>query len=239
MAGCFTGSTKGANIYPQVPKYTGSQMELLASLTGPAREWVDKIPMYGSIPPEALKPYGAAPLQQQAFDYMSALPEQFAFDPNKITAAMAPVGQAARGLFGDLTEQIMGRLPEGMTRASGVANILGREGRRLSENLAAQFAPMQYQGYESALNRQQQLPQQLAALGTMQYGIPEAQRLFDLQRWQAGTIEASPRAGLLGSAFMQPYDTLVQQGFWSPGVGTQLLNMIGSIAGSFGGMTGS
>ena len=163
-----------------------------------------------TIPGMEFAPGGASPLQQQAFGMAG----------QDIGQMMAPVGDYAQNMFQQETiPAIMGALgSQGMARSSGAADILGRQGRNLSMGLASQFAPMQFQQ-----------PGMMAGLGGMQRGIGEEQTQFGLQRFMAGTPEQDPRLGFIGPAFTSAYDTAVQQGFYSPGLGTQILGAIGGM----------
>ena len=111
---------------------------------------------------------------------------------------------------------------QGMARSSGAPEILGRQARNLSLGMAAQFAPMQFQQ-----------PGMMAGLGGVQRGIGEEQTQFGLQRFMAGAPEQDPRLGFIGPAFTSAYDTAVQQGFYQPNIGTQLLGAIGPGIGSY------
>jgi len=68
-----------------------------------------------------------------------------------------------------------------------------------------------------------QMPEILSGLGQAQYGISDAQRQYGLQQFMAGAPEADPRLGFIGPAFTSAYDTAVQQGQFSSGLGSQLL----------------
>ncbi len=227
--GCFSGNIKGQSVQ-QIEKLTPEQQRLIALLSqkaGPAIQGVTG----ATIPGMEFAPGGPAPLQQQAFEQMGRLPGQMDFDPSQITGAMAPVGEFARqGFQQETIPAIMSALGAGGgARSSGAAGILGREGRNLELGLAAQFAPMQYQGLQESLGRQMQIPGMTAQMGGLQRGIGEEQRQFGLSRFMAGAPEADPRLGFIGPAFTSAYDTAVQQGFMSPGLGTQLLGAGGQI----------
>ena len=206
--GCFSGETKGQSI-TQVEKLTPEQRRLVALLSGKARPAIEGI-TGATIPGMEFAPGGPSPLQQQAFGMAG----------QDISQLMAPVGDYAQNMFQQETiPAIMGALgSQGMARSSGAPEILGRQGRNLSMGLASQFAPMQFQQ-----------PGMMAGLGGLQRGIGEEQTQFGLQRFMAGAPEADPRLGFIGPAFTSAYDTAVQQGFFSPGLGTQLLSEGGQI----------
>lgn len=232
--GCFSGETKGQSIQ-QVEKLTPEQQRLVSLLAGRAAPAIEQVPMRATVPGMEFAPGGPSALQQQGFEQMGRLPSQMDFDPARIEAAMAPVGEFARqGFQQETIPAIMGALgTEGAARSSGAAGILGREGRNLELGLAAQFAPMQYAGLQASLGRQMQIPGMTAQMGQLQRGIGEEQRQFGLQRFMAGAPEASPRLGFIGPAFTSAYDTAVQQGFYSPGLGTQLLGAGGAALGGY------
>jgi len=244
--GCFSGGTKGQSVQ-QVPKLTPDQEKLVAAMSQKALPAIEAMPQTSSLAPSALAPLGLSALQQQAVGMGSQLPNYLqspafgAFDPSQINMAMQPVGQYARQMFQQETvPSIMGALGyQGAARSSGAADILGREGRNLSMGLASQFAPMQYQGLQDQLNRQAMLPglasgvsSQMAGLGQLQASAPEAQRQWELSRWMSQTPEASPLLQFIGPALQtSAYDTAVQQGYYTPGLGSQLLGFGGSILG--------
>jgi len=173
-------------------------------------------------------PGGPSPLQEQAFGMMGQLPGMF---EGGIQQMMQPVGEFARqGFQQETIPAIMSALGAGgMARSSGAANILGREGRNLELGLASQFAPMQLQSQQMQMG----LPGMMAGMGGLQRGIGEEQTQFGLSRFMAGTPEQDPRLGFIGPAFTSAYDTAVQQGFMSPGLGTQLLAAGGSALGGY------
>ena len=73
----------------------------------------------------------------------------------------------------------------------------------------------------------------LASMGGLQRGIGEEGRQFDLSRFMAGRPEQNPLLDFMGPALGNAmYDTAVQQGYYQPGLGTQLL---GAGAGILGG----
>ena len=212
--GCFSGDVRGQSVQ-QVEKLTPEQQRLIALLSqkaGPAIQGVGG----ATIPGMEFAPGGPSQLQQQAFGMAG----------QDIGQLMAPVGDYAQNMFQQETiPAIMGALgSQGMARSSGAADILGRQGRTLSMGLAAQFAPMQFQQ-----------PGMMAGLGGLQRGIGEEQTQFGLQRFMAGAPEADPRLGFIGPAFTSAYDTAVQQGFFSPGLGTQLLQFGGNVLGGMAG----
>lgn len=221
--GCFGTSVKGQSTQ-QVDKFTPDQMRLVSELVRVAGPAIGNV-QGATIPGQEFAPGGPGPLQQQAFGLASQLPGQMAFDPSQINQAMQPVGDFAQNMFQQETiPGIMGGLGyQGAARSSGAADILGREGRNLSMGLAGQFAPMQYGAQQASLGRQQQLPGQLAGMGAIQQGFPEAQRQYGLQQFMAGAPEQDPRLGFIGPAFTSAYDTAVQQGVASQGLGSQLI----------------
>ena len=209
---CFGGETKGQSI-TQVEKLTPEQQRLVSLLAGQARPAIEGI-TGATIPGMQFAPGGPSPLQQQAFGMAG----------QDISQMMGPVSQFAQNMFQQETiPGIMGALgAQGMARSSGAAEILGRQGRNLGLGMAAQFAPMQFQQ-----------PGMMAGLGGLQRGIGEEQTQFGLGRFMAGTPEQDPRLGFIGPAFTSAYDTAVQQGFYSPGVGTQLLGALGAGMGGY------
>lgn len=200
--GCFSGGSKGGGTQ-KVEKLTPEQQQLVALLAARASPAIRGV-TGATIPGMQFAPGGPTTLQQQAFGMAG----------QDFGQLMAPVGQFAQNMFQQETiPSIMGALgAQGMARSSGAPEILGRQGRNLSLGLASQFAPMQFQQ-----------PGMMAGLGGMQRGIGEEQTQFGLQRFMAGTPEQDPRLGFVGPAFTSAYDTAVQQGFYSPGLGSQLL----------------
>ena len=118
----------------------------------------------------------------------------------------------------------------GGARSSGFQDILAREGRNLELGLAAQFAPFQQQ----SIDRQFQLPTQLANLGAAQQAFPAAQRAFGLEQFFAADPSRNPALALTGPAFQSAFDTAVFQGFRQPGLAEQLLPAVGSLFGGAG-----
>ena len=218
--GCFSGSTKGQSV-TQVDKLTPEQQRLVSLLSKKAQPAIQAVGG-ATVPGMEFAPGGPSALQQQAFSLGGQMPGMFAPGPGGISQAMAPVSDFANMNFRQETiPSIMGALgAQGMDRSSGAAQMLGREGRNLNLGLASQFAPMQFQG-------QMNMPNQLAGLGQLQRGIGEEQNQFGLQRFMAGAPEQDPRLGFIGPAFTSAYDTAVQQGFYSPGLGTQILGALG------------
>ena len=218
----FKGSS-GSSSAPapqQVNKLTPEQEELVKALTEQAMPAVKGV-TGATIPGDEFAPQGPTGLQQQAINSGYGLADQMKFDPNRINAAMKPVGDYAQSMFQDESiPAIMGALGgEGSARSSGAANILGKEAGKLSQGLAAQFAPMQYSGYENAQNRQMQIPGMEAQMGGMEASFGNAQREFDLSRFMADAPEADPRLGFIGPAFTSAYDTAMSQGQYGGGGG--------------------
>lgn len=185
-------------------------MALLTQKAAPAISGVGG----ATIPGMEFAPGGPSGLQQQAYGMAG----------QDISQMMRPVSDFAQNIFQQETiPSIMSALGAGgMARSSGAANILGREGRNLGMGMAAQFAPMQFQQ-----------PGMMAGLGEQQRGIGEEQTQYGLNRFMMGAPEADPRLGFIGPAFTSAYDTAVQQGFMSPGLGTQLLGAGSSAAGAY------
>lgn len=204
----------GGGSIQQVPKLTPEQERLVALLGRKATPAIEAV-TGPTIPGMQFAPSGPSPLQQQAFGMAG----------QDISQMMAPVSQFAQQQFGqEYIPAIMGALgAQGMARSSGAPEILGRQGRNLGMGLAAQFAPMQFQQ-----------PGMMAGLGGLQRGIGEEQREFGLGRFMAGAPEADPRLGFIGPAFTSAYDTAVQQGFYKPSLGSQLLGFGGSLLGGIG-----
>jgi len=206
--GCFSGGVKGQSV-SQIDKLTPAQAELVQALAAQAGPAVSRV-QGATIPGMEFAPTGPSELQQQAFDIAGQLPSLYE-DIGQGT--LGPIGKYARRGFQEETiPAIMGALGYGgAARSSGAADILGREGRNLELGLASQFAPMYLQ-----------LPSILGQAGREQRAFPEAKREFELQRFMGGAPEADPRLGFIGPAFTSAYDTAVQQGFYQPGIGTQL-----------------
>ena len=163
------------------------------------------------------------------------MPQQLAFDPAQIAQQFQPTAQFARQGFQQETIPAIASAVGfgGGARSSGFQNILSREGRNLELGLASQLGQQQFGAQQAALGRQFQLPGQLAGLGGIQQAFPEAQRQFGLQQFVAGAPEADPRLGFIGPAFTSAFDTAVQQGFATTGLGTQLLGLGGALGGGF------
>lgn len=227
--GCFSGSVKGQKTQ-QVSKLTKEQERLVNLLAKQAIPAVSGV-QGPTVPGMEFAPGGPSPLQQQGFDLAGQMPGMFAPGPGGISQAMAPVADFANMNFRQQTiPSIMGALgAQGMDRSSGAAQMLGREGRNLNLGMASQFAPMQMQG-------QMGMPGMMAGLGQQQRGIGEEQTQFGLQRFMGAAPEQDPRLGFIGPAFTSAFDTAVQQGQYSPGVGSQLL---GALSGGLGGYFGS
>ncbi len=224
--GCFSGNIKGQSVQ-QVEKLTPEQQRLIGLLSGRAAPAIQAVGG-ATVPGMEFAPAGPSPLQEQAFGMMGQLPGMF---EGGIQQMMQPVGDFARqGFQQETIPAIMGALGAGgMARSSGAAQILGREGRNLELGLASQFAPMQLQSQQMQMG----LPGMIAGMGGLQRGIGEEQTQFGLSRFMAGAPEQDPRLGFIGPAFTSAYDTAVQQGFMSPGVGTQILGALGSAAGGY------
>lgn len=204
----------GSGSIQQVEKLTPEQQRLVALAAQKAAPAIGGV-TGATIPGMEFAPGGPSGLQQQAFGMAG----------QDISQLMRPVSDFTQNIFQQETiPAIMSALGAGgMARSSGAANILGREGRNLGMGMAAQFAPMQFQQ-----------PAMMAGLGTQQRGIGEEQTQFGLQRFMAGAPEADPRLGFIGPAFTSAYDTAVQQGYYKPSIGSQLLGFGGSLLGGIG-----
>ena len=222
--GCFSGGSKGGSV-TQVEKLTPAQQWLVSDLVAASRPAISAVGG-ATIPGMEFAPGGPSQLQQQAFEMAGRMPGMFAPGPGGISEAMAPVSQYAQQQFEqEYIPSIMAALGEqGAARGSGAPEILGRQARNLNLGLAAQFAPMQMQA-------QLGMPGMLSGLGQLQRGIGEEQTQYGLQRFMQAAPEADPRLGFIGPAFTSAYDTAVQQGVYSPGLGSQLLGA-GSILGA-------
>lgn len=174
-----------------------------------------------TIPGAEFAPGGPSPLQQQAFGLAGQLPGQIGTAEEQFQ----PIADFARAGFQQETiPAIAGAAGfSGTARSSGFQDILARQGRNLELGLGAQFAGFQNQ----ALNRQMQLPGQLAGIGGLQQAFPEAQRQFRLQQFQAGAPEADPRLGFIGPAFTSAFDTAIAPG--QQGIGSSLIDVAGQI----------
>ena len=224
QAGKGGGGGGGAR---QVEKLTPEQQQLVALLSGKATPAIEAVGG-ATIPGMEFAPGGPSPLQQQGFGMAGQLPGMFAPGPGGISEAMRPVSQFAQQQFQEeYIPSIMGALgAQGMARSSGAPEILGRQARNLNLGLASQFAPMQMQA-------QMGMPGMMADLGGQQRGIGEEQTQFGLQRFMAGAPEQDPRLGFIGPAFTSAYDTAVQQGYYKPNIGTQLMGAIGPGIGAY------
>ena len=174
-------------------------------------------------------------MQQQAFGLAGQLPQQLQFDPNRIAQQFQPVADFARqGFQQETIPAIAGAAGfSGTARSSGFQDILARQGRNLELGLASQLGQQQIGAFNQAQQFQQQLPGQLAGIGGLQQSFPEAQRLFNLQNFQAAAPERDPRLGFIGPAFTSAFDTAItQQG---AGLGASLLTgAVGGFAQGFG-----
>ncbi len=227
--GCFSGDVKGQSVQ-QVNKLTPAQQRLVELLAGKAAPAISGV-TGATVPGMEFAPGGPSPLQEQAFGMMGQMPGMF---EGGIQQMMQPVGEFARqGFQQETIPAIMGALGAGgMARSSGAAQILGREGRNLELGLASQFAPMQLQSQQMQMG----VPGMMAGMGGLQRGIGEEQTQFGLSRFMQAAPEQDPRLGFVGPAFTSAYDTAVQQGFMSPGLGSQLLGAAGGIMSGMGAM---
>ena len=223
MSNPFKGSVQGQSVQ-QVPKLTPEQEQLVALLAKQATPAVEAV-TGATVPGQEFAPGGPSQLQQQAFGLGAQLPGLPAFQADfpSVQQQFQPIADFARQGFREETiPAIAGAVGfGGGARSSGFQDILAKQGRNLELGLSAQLAGFQ----QGALGRQTQLPQvagQLAGLGGLQGSFPEAQRLFGLQQFQAGTPAADPRLGFLGPAFTSSFDTAVQQGFFEPSLISQL-----------------
>ena len=230
--GCFTPNISGQGAQ-QVPSLTPEQTELVALLGQQATPAVQAV-TGATIPGQEFAPGGPSPLQQQAFGLAGQLPQQFQFDPNRIAQQFQPVAEFARqGFQQETIPAIAGAAGfGGVARSSGFQDVLAREGRNLELGLASQLGQQQIGAFERAQDRTGQLPGLLAGIGGLQRGLGEQQTQFGLQQFLAGAPEADPRLGFLGPAFTSPFNTAVFEGFASPGLGSQLLGVLGGAAGA-------
>jgi hypothetical protein len=158
------------------------------------------------------------------------------FDPQQITSAMQPVGDYARSLYGDLSKDIAGRFGTiGAGRSSALPQALAKEARNLSLGINAQFAPMQYQGYQSALGRQMQMPGQIANIGALQRGIPAESQAFELSRYMQQDPARSPYMSLgLQAAGIPTQENIAFQGYRQPSMLESVLPAMGQMVGAAG-----
>lgn len=239
---CFSGSTRGQSVQ-QVEKLTPEQQQLVALLTqqaGPAIRAVGG----ATIPGQQFAPSGPSGLQQQTFGAAGGqgldafLQSIQPFGGQQFAQQVGgPLSAFAQNQFQQETiPAIAGAVGAGGgARSSGFQDILAREGRNLQLGLNAQLAPLAFGAQQSALGRQFQGAQGLAGfagLGAQQRRIGEEQRQFGLQQFMAGAPEADPRLGFIGPAFTSSFDTAVQQGFFEPGIGSQLAGPLASLGGS-------
>ena len=232
--GCFSPNVSGQG-EQQVSKLTPEQEQLVALLGQQATPAIQAI-QGATIPGQEFAPGGPSPLQQQAFGLAQQLPQQLQFDPNRIAQQFQPVADFARqGFQQETIPALAGAAGFGGTaRSSGFQDVLAREGRNLELGLSAQLGQQQIGAFERAQDRTGQLPGVLAGIGGLQRALPEEQRQFGLQQFLAAAPEADPRLGLLGPAFTSAFDTTVNQGFATPGIGSQLLGLGGSVFGAAG-----
>ena len=220
--------------------FSGGQQDLMDWLTTRSKYAFKGLPTRASRPPDEFMPGGLNELQQQGMmgagqlgNQMAYNPNDFAYDPQALNAAMAPVGEYAQNMFQNQTipgiANAFSQFQGGDSQArsggnnTGLMGIAAREGRNLSQGLAAQFAPMAYQGQQDAYNRQfagqqgamgrgMQIPGMQAALGAQQYGIEDAQRQYGIGQWQTQTPEANPYLNYIQQALGQPkYGTAFPQ----------------------------
>lgn len=217
------GGTTGQSLQ-QADIRTPEQMEILNRLIGLAQP---QIGQQGRVPPSALGPLGPSALQEQAFGLAGQMPGMFAPGPGGISQAMAPVSQFAQQQFEqEYTPAIMGALGrEGMARSSGAANILGRQARNLNLGLAAQFAPMQFQG-------QMGMPGQMANIGALQRGIPGEQQAFELSRFMQQDPLRNPAINLALQSIGTPTtENIAFQGYRQPSMLESFLPAAGMMMG--------
>lgn len=229
--GCFSSPSSKAT---QVEKLTPAQEQLVAQLARQAGPAISAV-QGATIPGQQFAPGGPSPLQQQAFGLAEQLPGQLQFDPSRIAGQFEPVAEFARRGFQEETiPAIAGAAGfSGTARSSGFQDILAREGRNLELGLASQLGQQQIGAFERAQDRTGQLPGVLAGIGGLQGSFSEAQRLFNLQNFQAAAPERDPRLGFIGPAFTSAFDTAItQQG---AGLGASLLTgAVGGFAQGFG-----
>lgn len=231
--GCLKSSQVGSSPPTQgtTEPYRDFQVDLMRQLTGMV---TPALGTAGPVPGNQFAPSGANALQNQAFTMGANLPSYMnsqafgAFDPNQINSAMKPVGDYAQSMFQQQTiPSIMAAMgSQGSSRGSGAMDIMAREGGNLSANLAAQFAPMQYQGFQDQMNRQAQLPGiaastagTMADLGGTQRSFGEAQKDYALQQWQASQPWTNPALNYLSASLGQPmgtYSNAPQVGYRDP-----------------------
>jgi hypothetical protein len=220
--GCFSGSSSGMET-KKVKSLTKSQRQLVNEFVKSVLPAVHGV-TGATIPGMEFAPPGPSDLQAQAFGLAGQMPAIF---EGGIQGMMEPVGQYARqGFQQETIPAIMGALgAEDMAESSEAARILGREGRNLELGLASRFAP-----WQMGLNQMQmQAPGIMTGLGTQQRGIGQEQTQFGLQRFMAGRPQADPRLGFIGPAFTSAYDTAVQPGAYSQGMGTQLSTLAAAL----------
>ncbi len=229
--GCFSApSSKAAPVATLTP----AQSDLVAQLAGQAKPAIAAVGG-ATIPGQEFAPAGPSPLQQQAFGLAQQLPQQLAFDPQRVAQQFQPVADFARqGFQQETIPAIAGAVGfGGGARSSGFQDILARQGRNLELGLAAQLGQQQFGAFNQAQQFQQQLPGQLAGLGQLQQSFPEAQRQFDLQNFLVGAPESDPRLGFIGPAFTSAFDTAITQR--GAGLGAALLTgAVGGFAQGFG-----
>ena len=243
--GCFSGSTKGQSVQ-QVNKLTPAQQKLVEQLIGKAGPAIAGVGG-ATIPGDDLSPAGPGELQNQAFGLPGYEQSQNAFNQSiqpfsgqQFTEQVGqPLADFANRNFQERTlPAISGAAgAQGTARSSGFQDKLIQSGENLNLGLNAQLAPQAYGAQQAALGRQFNAPQaNLGATGKMlniggqQQGFAGQQREFDLQRFLQAAPESDPRLGFIGPAFTSSFDTAVQQGFYAPGLGTQLLEAAGSAA---------
>ncbi len=167
------------------------------------------------------------PLQQAALaGNLAQVPGQLGLQQGQLAQIPGQIGQqqgqlaqvpGQLGLQQGQLAQILGQLGLQQGQLAQVPGQLGLQQGQLAQipgQLAAQGA--QLGGLSTGLLSQ------LFGVGGLQRSFPEQQRIFDLQRFEAGAPERDPRLGFVGPAFTSAFNTAVQQGFSSPSLASQL-----------------
>ena len=242
MSNLFSGKQVGQSA-TQVSKLTPEQEQLIGLLAGQAAPAVRGV-TGATIPGQEFAPLGASPLQQQAFDFAGGAGfgafqqslQPFAGGQFNQQVGGPLAAFANRNFQQNTIPSITGQAgAAGVARSSGLTDALTQAGVDLNLGLSAQLAPFAFGAQQSGLQRGFNAPQGIggfAQLGAQQGAIPEAQRLFGLQQFQAGAPEADPRLGFLGPAFTSAFDTAVQQGSFQPSIFSQAAGPLATLAAS-------
>ena len=250
MGGGGGGGSSGGSVQ-QVETLMPEQKNLLKKII---QQVLPQIGKPGEVYPGQMYP-GISPIQQQSFGMagnvlgpsgsaMDMLSQAGRFDPADINAAMAPVGDFARSIFGDLSKDIAGRYGAiDSAQSSALPQALAKEARNVSLGLGAQFAPMQFGAQQAAQNRlipaagaMAQNVGQLQNIGAVQRGISGEQLQEPYAKYQMAQAQPRQIQQYLGPALMTPgFGNIGFEGVRQPSILESLLPALGS---AFGGYLG-